>query len=148
MVVEDNVINRRVLGAFLKKRGFEYSEAHDGAEGVHLFDSTPHNYWDVILMDITMPNMNGHEATRAIRKIETARRTGRPAETPTAPEPDQPILLPPTKVVQTRAKIFALTGLATADDKREAFGSGVDGYLVKPVSLASLDVVFKKLGYS
>jgi len=127
MVVEDNIINRRVLGAFLKKRGFEYSEAHDGLEGVDLFDSTPLNHWDVILMDISMPNMNGHEATRAIRKIETARRTGRPAETPMVPEAGQPILLPPPKIVQTRAKIFALTGLATADDKREAFGSGVDG---------------------
>ena len=46
MVVEDNVINRRVLGAFLKKRGFELSEAHDGREGVDLFGSTPSNYWE------------------------------------------------------------------------------------------------------
>lgn len=46
MVVEDNVINRRVLTAFLKKRGCEYAEVVDGSEGVKLFDSTPPNSWE------------------------------------------------------------------------------------------------------
>nr|XP_019046419.1 two-component system sensor protein [Kwoniella bestiolae CBS 10118]OCF25349.1 two-component system sensor protein [Kwoniella bestiolae CBS 10118] len=126
MVVEDNVINRRVLGAFLKKRGFEYAEAVDGRAGVELFESTPQNYWDVILMDISMPVMNGHDATRAIRKIEATRRDA-PQDIPFVPPPGRPVSIPPIKVVQARAKIFALTGLATQDDKREAFGSGVDG---------------------
>nr|XP_019011088.1 two-component system sensor protein [Kwoniella pini CBS 10737]OCF49869.1 two-component system sensor protein [Kwoniella pini CBS 10737] len=146
MVVEDNIINRRVLGAFLKKRGFQYEEAVDGREGVELFESTPQNYWDVILMDISMPVMNGHDATRAIRKIEATRRDS-PQDIPFVPPPGRPVSIPPVKVVQARAKIFALTGLATQDDKREAFGSGVDGYLVKPVSLASLDAIFKKIGF-
>ncbi|WWD17218.1 hypothetical protein CI109_101656 [Kwoniella shandongensis] len=146
MVVEDNVINRRVLAAFLKKRGFEFAEAVDGLAGVELFESTPANYWDVILMDISMPVMNGHQATREIRKVEAARRHN-PTDIPIVPPPGKPVSIPPTKVVQARAKIFALTGLATQDDKREAFGSGVDGYLVKPVSLASLDSIFKKIGF-
>ncbi|WVQ79949.1 hypothetical protein IAT38_002050 [Cryptococcus sp. DSM 104549] len=146
MVVEDNIINRRVLGAFLKKRGFEYAEAVDGRAGVDLFDSTPPNYWDVILMDISMPVMNGHQATRAIRRIEAARRNN-PLDIPVVPPPGRPVTIPSTNVVQARVKIFALTGLATQDDKREAFGSGVDGYLVKPVSLSSLDTIFKKIGF-
>ncbi|WRT66452.1 uncharacterized protein IL334_003410 [Kwoniella shivajii] len=146
MVVEDNVINRRVLGAFLKKKGFEYAEAVDGRAGVELFEDTPANYWDVILMDISMPVMNGHDATRAIRKVEAQRRDA-PQDIPFVPPPGRPVSIPPVKVVQARAKIFALTGLATQDDKREAFGNGVDGYLVKPVSLASLDAIFKKIGF-
>ncbi|WVQ99618.1 hypothetical protein IAU59_006755 [Kwoniella sp. CBS 9459] len=147
MVVEDNIINRRVLAAFLKKRGCDYAEAVDGQAGVELFESTPANYWDVILMDISMPVMNGHDATRAIRQIEATRRSAPSSELPVVPPPGKPVTIPPTKVVQARAKIFALTGLATQDDKREAFGSGVDGYLVKPVSLSSLDTIFKKIGF-
>ena len=46
LVVEDNVINRRVLGAFLKKRKFEWEEAYDGQEGVDVFNSTPANHWE------------------------------------------------------------------------------------------------------
>lgn len=78
-----------------------------------------------------MPVMNGHEATRAIRKIEAKRRRDSMTGIPPLPSPSKsvnfPIKVAPTKIVQSRAKIFALTGLATADDKREAFGSGVDG---------------------
>lgn len=46
MVVEDNPINRRVLGALLKKRKFEYTEAVDGQAGVDLFKNSPPNYWE------------------------------------------------------------------------------------------------------
>jgi CheY-like chemotaxis protein len=46
LVVEDNVINRRVLGAFLKKRKFEYAEAYNGQEGVDVFKSYPPGHWE------------------------------------------------------------------------------------------------------
>jgi CheY-like chemotaxis protein len=46
LVVEDNVINRRVLGAFLKKRGFEWAEAYNGQEGVDVYKSYPAGHWE------------------------------------------------------------------------------------------------------
>ncbi|EJT50048.1 two-component sensor molecule [Trichosporon asahii var. asahii CBS 2479] len=168
MVVEDNAINRRVLTAFLRKKGFGYSEAVDGAKGVQLFRDTPPSHWDVILMDINMPIMDGLEATRMIRTIEASRRhcvkspngdskpklmgneiSGKGADTSNAE--DTPPTRDPPKSSRahdpTHVKIFALTGLATGEDKRTAFNAGVDGYLVKPVSLSSLDVLFKKIGF-
>ncbi|KAK1920652.1 CnHHK5 [Papiliotrema laurentii] len=138
LVVDDNVINRRVLGAFLKKM---YTQAVDGQAAVEVFANSPPNYWDVILMDISMPVMNGHEATRAIRNIEATRKN--PVDVPVVPPPGSPIKLPSPRAVQAWVKIFALTGLAATDDKREAFASGVDRYLVKPVSLKSLRLVFQ-----
>ncbi|KAG8935526.1 His Kinase A domain containing protein [Tulasnella sp. 418] len=77
-----------------------------------------------------MPNMDGFEAAIEIRKIEAQRK----ADSLTREEG-----------LFKRSKIFALTGLATAEDKRRAFTAGVDGYLVKPVSFKTLDIVFQNL---
>jgi CheY-like chemotaxis protein len=74
-----------------------------------------------------MPIMDGITSTRAIRKVEASRRNIPIVETPSTPPAGVSVRIAPSKVVQARVKIFALTGLATHDDKRNAFASGVDG---------------------
>jgi len=134
--VDDNAINRNLLGHWLKKRKYQYMQACDGQEAVDVYNDQPPGYFDVLLLDLSMPRMNGFEASQEIRKIEEQRYRGAVTEALVSGQP------PPTKL---RSKIFALTGLAALEDKRKAFAAGVDGYLTKPVSLKTLDGLFDKL---
>jgi CheY-like chemotaxis protein len=120
LVVEDNNILRNLLIRWLSGKGFEYREAVDGHEGVQLFESDGH--FDVVLLDMSMPRLDGYGATAQIRKIE-ASRSG-----------------------QQSSYILALTGMSTLEDKRKAFEAGVDGYLVKPVAFKTLSEMFSRLG--
>ncbi|CAE6516153.1 unnamed protein product [Rhizoctonia solani] len=122
LVVEDNPINRNILAIWLRKKGLEYKEATDGIEGVDKFRNAASGYYQVLLVDLSMPNLGGIGCVTQIRTIERERRGTAPA-----------------------AKIFALTGLATPEDKRQALSAGFDGYLIKPVSLKTLDGLFKRL---
>ncbi|CAE6416351.1 unnamed protein product [Rhizoctonia solani] len=118
LLQEDNPINRNILAIWLRKKGLEYEEAIDGIEGVGTFKNAAPG---VLLVDLSMPNLGGIGCVSQIRAIERERRGVVPA------------------------KIFALTGLATPEDKRQALSAGFDGYLIKPVSLRTLDGLFKKL---
>ncbi|KAH8983215.1 Fph type histidine kinase [Lactarius akahatsu] len=120
LVVEDNSILRNLLIRWLSSKGYEYREAVDGREGVQLFESDGH--FDVILLDMSMPILDGYGATMQIRKIE-ASRSGLKS-----------------------SYILALTGMSTLEDKRKAFEAGVDGYLVKPVAFKTLSEMFGRLG--
>ncbi|KAI9434204.1 Fph type histidine kinase [Lactarius indigo] len=120
LVVEDNSILRNLLIRWLSSKGYEYREAVDGHEGVQLFESDGH--FDVILLDMSMPILDGYGATAQIRKIE-ASRSGLKS-----------------------SYILALTGMSTLEDKRKAFEAGVDGYLVKPVAFKTLSEMFGRLG--
>ncbi|CCO28948.1 DNA polymerase delta small subunit [Rhizoctonia solani AG-1 IB] len=122
LVVEDNPINRNILAVWLKKKGLEFKEATDGIEGVGKFRNAAPGHYQILLVDLSMPNLGGIGCVTQIRAIERERRATVPA-----------------------AKIFALTGLATPEDKRQALAAGFDGYLIKPVSLKTLDGLFKKL---
>ncbi|KAG8720035.1 His Kinase A domain containing protein [Ceratobasidium sp. 394] len=121
LVVEDNPINRNLLSHWLKKRNIKSDETVDGVEGVKAYRNAPAGYYSVLLVDLSMPNLGGIGCVTQIRAIERARQGG------------------------TCAKIFALTGLATPDDKRRALAAGFDGYLIKPVSFKTLDGLFQKL---
>ncbi|KAH8196029.1 hypothetical protein TruAng_009805 [Truncatella angustata] len=122
LIVDDNKINLQILVAFMKKMKRSYKSAQDGLEALGTYAETP-GHFRCILMDISMPVMDGLEATRRIREFEQAR--------------DLP-----------RSTIIALTGMASASTQQEAFGSGVDFFLAKPVRLKQLTEILAEKGMS
>ncbi|CAI7604941.1 unnamed protein product [Penicillium pancosmium] len=120
LLVDDNDINIRLLVAFMRKLKFNYLIARNGQEALDSFKENADKI-NVILMDISMPVMNGIEATRRIREHEqTLQRS------------------------QERAMIIALTGVAQADVERDAIGSGMDTFLTKPVRLDVLGPIISR----
>ncbi|CAG9956892.1 unnamed protein product [Clonostachys rosea f. rosea IK726] len=125
LVVDDNAINLQLLVMFMKKCGFTYEAAENGQEAVDKYKEAYRKTssatggsmtipaFDFILMDISMPVMNGIEATWKIREFE------------------QDLELP-------RSYVIALTGLASADARRNADSVGVDFFMPKPVRFAEL----------
>ncbi|KAH6909044.1 atypical/HisK protein kinase [Coprinopsis sp. MPI-PUGE-AT-0042] len=124
LVVEDNSILRNLLIKWLIKKGYDYYEAVDGQAGVNAF--TAHGPFNVALIDLSMPILDGFECTTQLRALE-AKRNESGNKYPSA-------------------KILALTGMSSLEDKRKAFEAGFDGYLVKPVAFKTLDEMFQKLG--
>lgn len=140
--VEDNAINRRVIAAFLSKMDVDFVEASNGEEGVQIFQAYPANHFDVVLMDLSMPVLDGIGATAAIRKIEAERHEASSESKIAARKGSASSFASSVSSrsgsqssKQPRAKIFALTGRSSEEDKRKALATGADGYMVKPVSI-------------
>jgi two-component system, sensor histidine kinase and response regulator len=115
LVAEDNPINQLLVRRLLEKRGHRVSVATDGHEALHLLERMN---FDLVFMDVQMPNMDGTEAVRMIRKKEE--RGG------------------------TRLPVIALTANAKKGDEEKYLSSGMDGYLVKPIQIRKLDEVLKE----
>lgn len=116
LVVDDNELNREILVVALREEGFEVDEAIDGSFAIEkLRDSEPGTY-DLVILDLQMPVMDGYETTKIIRNFK---------------EP---------KVAQI--PIIALTADALPEEKTNAFNCGVNAYFVKPVDMPSLLKVF------
>jgi signal transduction histidine kinase/DNA-binding NarL/FixJ family response regulator len=109
LVTEDTELNRELVLELLKNRGHSVASAADGLEALAALE---HSRFDVVLMDEEMPRMNGLEATRAIRRMETS--TGR------------------------HAYIIGLTGNATEQDERRCLDAGMDAFIAKPVRMERL----------
>lgn len=110
LIVDDDATNRLVLSTLLDELGMSAASAHDGLEAIEAFRGEP---WDVILMDIHMPNMDGLEASRAIRACERAE--------------DRP-----------RTPIIAVTASVLAHETEQYRAAGMDGCVPKPVDIQRL----------
>jgi CheY-like chemotaxis protein len=104
----------------MKKNKYEYQEAENGLQALELYRADP-PIFKVVLMDMSMPVMDGMTATRAIRQHE--QNTG-----------------------IARCRIVALTGLASASARLEALSSGVDHFMTKPVNFKALDELVRREG--
>ena len=111
LLAEDNPVNQRVTSELLEARGHQVTVVDDGNKAVEQFND-PDRDFDLILMDIQMPNMDGHEATGIIRAKEG--------------DTDDPI------------PIIALTAHAMKGDREKSLAAGMDDYLAKPVTSEKL----------
>jgi len=109
LLAEDNIVNQRVVQRILEKRGYSVAVAFNGKE---VMEALHRETFDMILMDVQMAEMDGLEATRAIRETEKDRGTHVP--------------------------IIALTAHAMKGDRERCIEAGMDGYLSKPVHAADL----------
>ena len=107
LLVEDNEMNRDMLSRRLERRGYEVVIAVDGQQGVDLAQSTQP---DLILMDMSLPVIDGWEATRQLKGMETVKAT----------------------------PIIALTAHAMSGDREKALEAGCDDYDTKPIELPRL----------
>lgn len=118
LIVDDNHINLRLLSNLLQKRGYPYETATDGKAAVQKFKELAGQI-SCVLMDISMPVMDGMTATRQIRTYERSRNL-------------------------TRTPIVALTGLASYTARVEADEAGMDHFMTKPVSFSDLAAYLDK----
>ena len=117
LVADDHPANRKLIARILEKRGHHISFAKNGHEVLTLFDK---DEFDVVLMDVQMPDMGGYEATSAIRKRERAS--------------------------QTHVPIIAVTAHAMQSDRDACIAAGMDAYLSKPISAMDLVTLVDSLG--
>ena len=112
LLIDDMRVNRIVVNSMLEESGIKIDEAEDGVDGVQMFANSSEGYYDIVLMDIQMPKMNGYDATQAIRALDRA-------DANTVP-------------------IVALTANAFKEDIEKALSYGMNAHIAKPVDLETL----------
>lgn len=111
LLVEDNDLNREIAKTLLEDEGVLVSEAVDGLDALKVFEESEIGYFDLILMDVVMPNMNGLSATRAIRKLNR---------------------------IDSNLPIIALSANAYAEDIKKTKDAGMNDYVSKPFKIENL----------
>lgn len=122
LMAEDNDLNAELTTVMLKDAGMAVTRASDGKEAVELFKNHPQGTYDIILMDIMMPNMDGHQAAKAIRAMGTER-------------PDAATI-----------PIIAVSANAFAEDIKASLDSGMNGHVSKPLNMEEVtDTIAKHI---
>jgi CheY-like chemotaxis protein len=116
LVAEDDVATRKVLGLMLMRSNYHLDFAQDGLQAVELWEQGD---YDLVLMDVQMPRLNGFEATRAIREKERERGSHTP--------------------------IVAMTANAFKEDKEMCLAAGMDDFISKPIDFRNCLAVIEKI---
>ncbi|KAI0447191.1 hypothetical protein F4803DRAFT_575395 [Xylaria telfairii] len=149
LIVEDNMINLRLLEAFVKRLKVRWQTAINGREAV---DKWRAGGFHLVLMDIQLPIMNGLDATREIRRLEKANSIGvfsSSASSPpdeVLPEPAEEDKLANTEMFKSPVIIVALTASSLQSDRHEALAAGCNDFLTKPVNFDWLQRKVKEWG--
>jgi CheY-like chemotaxis protein len=112
LLAEDNDLNAEIATEILKEAGFQVERAEDGQACIDMLEAAEPLHFDLILMDVQMPNKNGYEATMEIRRLWNPQKAGIP--------------------------ILAMTANAYEEDRREAYRCGMNGHLAKPIDVREL----------
>ena len=118
LLAEDIEVNRMILMNLLEETGVEIVEAFDGALALECFSNSPEGYFDLVFMDIQMPNMNGYEAARAIRQLDRQDAKAVP--------------------------ILAMTANAYREDIEAAREAGMNSHLAKPIDINAVIAALNK----
>ena len=119
LLAEDNELNQEIAEVILEEAGFTVEIAEDGQKALNMLKKSEAGYYQLVLMDIQMPNMNGYEAARAIRGLENREL----AEIP----------------------IIAMTANAFEEDRQEALKSGMNAHIAKPIDIGVLFEALEKI---
>lgn len=119
LIAEDMELNREIAREIVGRTGAEVEFAENGAVCLEMVEQAPAGYFDMILMDITMPIMGGIEATKRIRRLEDRKKAAVP--------------------------IVAMTANVGEWDRKTAFDAGMDGFTEKPIHIEKLYATMKKL---
>ncbi|MDP3462309.1 MAG: response regulator [Bacteroidales bacterium] len=114
LVAEDNPLNQKIISTFLGRNNHDVIMAKDGLEAVELFQQYE---FDCILMDLHMPNMDGFQATEAIRSIEKG----------------------------MKIPIIAVTASSPLEDKSNCIGAGMNDFIQKPVQYIDIEFILQRV---
>lgn len=119
LLVEDNDLNQEIATVILEEKGIIVETANNGKEAIEAINKNDANYYDLVLMDIQMPIMDGYEATKHIRNLSDKGKAN--------------------------VIIYAMTANAFEEDKRNALEAGMDGHIAKPFEINQLTKILSSI---